>query len=53
MLTKRSIEVLLRVERMMENATRTLTSDAEPRRGAAIAGPDTVAAADERAPRGN
>ena len=31
MLTKRSIEVLLRVERMMENATRTLTE----RRGAA------------------
>jgi len=53
MLTKRSIDVLLRVERMMENATRTLTSDAEPQRGAAIAGPETVAAADERAPRGN
>jgi penicillin-binding protein 1A len=53
MLNKRSIEVLLRVERMMENATRTYTSDAEPRRGAALAGPDAVAAAADPAPRGN
>jgi hypothetical protein len=38
---------------MMENATRTYTSDAEPRRGAALAGPDAVAAAPDPAPRGN
>ena len=38
MLTKRSIEVLLRVERMMDNATRTLTTALEPQRGAAKAG---------------
>jgi len=49
MLNKRSIEVLLRVERMMENASRTATSGLEPRRGASRVLPDTVAAADNNA----
>jgi penicillin-binding protein 1A len=54
MLNKRSIEVLLRVERMMENASRTFTSGLEPRRGASIPLTDTVAAAaDNNGPRGN
>jgi penicillin-binding protein 1A len=58
MLNKRSIEVLLRVERMMENATRTLTTALDPQRGAANtapagASPNTVAAAESNAPRGN
>jgi penicillin-binding protein 1A len=51
MLNKRSIEVLLRVERMLENASRTATSGLEPRRGASLLLPDTVAAADNNAPR--
>jgi penicillin-binding protein 1A len=45
MLTKRSIDVLLRVERMMENATRALADAPATQRGAAVAVPDTVAAA--------
>ncbi len=49
MLNKRSIEVLLRVERMLENASRTATSGLEPRRGASLLLPDTVAAADNNA----
>lgn len=57
MLNKRSIEVLLRVERMLENATRTLTTALPPQRGAENASPtgaapNTVAAA-EGGPRGN
>jgi hypothetical protein len=54
MLTKRSIEVLLRVERMMENATRALAT--APRRSAARRAsprPTRSRAADEAAPRGN
>jgi penicillin-binding protein 1A len=49
MLNKRSIEVLLRVERLLENASRTATSGLEPRRGASLLLPDTVAAADNNA----
>ncbi len=45
MLTKRSIDVLLRVERMMENATRALADASAAQRGAAVAAPDTVASA--------
>jgi penicillin-binding protein 1A len=45
MLTKRSIDVLLRVERMMENATRALADAPATQRGASVAAPDTVAAA--------
>ncbi len=52
MLTKRSIEVLLRVERMMDNATRALATASAPQRGAAGTTPNTVAAADG-GPRGN
>jgi len=52
MLTKRSIEVLLRVERMMENATATLAAAPTPQPGAAVTAPNTVAAADG-GPRGN
>jgi hypothetical protein len=57
MLTKRSMDVLLRVERMMESATRALADapgvPASPaQRGAAIAAPDTVASAANGA-RGN
>jgi penicillin-binding protein 1A len=43
MLTKRSIDVLLRVERMMENATRALADAPSVQRGASVAAPDTVA----------
>jgi penicillin-binding protein 1A len=52
MLTKRSTDVLLRIERMMENATRALaTASAPPQRGAAApATPDTIAAAEEKPP---
>jgi hypothetical protein len=52
MLTKRSIEVLLRVERMMDNATRALATASGPQHGAAASTPNTVAAADSGA-RGN
>jgi penicillin-binding protein 1A len=52
MLTKRSIEVLLRVERMMETATRALATASTPQRGAAVAAPNAIAAADN-SPRGN
>ena len=45
-LTKRSIEVLLRVERMMETATRGLATASTPQRGAAVTTPNTIAAAD-------
>jgi penicillin-binding protein 1A len=45
MLTKRSIDVLLRVERMMENATRALADAPAAQRGASVAVPDTVASA--------
>jgi len=57
MLTKRSIEVLLRVERMMETATRALAiaPAADPLRGATLATPDAIASASDRqsAVRGN
>jgi penicillin-binding protein 1A len=52
MLTKRSIDVLLRVERMMENAARALADAAGPQRGAAVLTPDTFASAASGA-RGN
>jgi penicillin-binding protein 1A len=52
MLTKRSIEVLLRVERMMENATAALATASAPQRGADAAAPNAVAAADSGS-RGN
>jgi len=52
MLTKRSIEVLLRVERMMENAARALATASAPQRGAEVGAPNSVAAA-ESGPRGN
>lgn len=52
MLTKRSIEVLLRVERMMDNATRALADAAGAQRGAAVLTPDTFASAASGA-RGN
>jgi penicillin-binding protein 1A len=45
MLTKRSIDVLLRVERMMETATRSLVEASPVQRGAAVATPDAVASA--------
>ncbi len=45
MLTRRSIDVLLRVERMMENATRALAEGSPTQRGASVGTPDTVAAA--------
>jgi penicillin-binding protein 1A len=53
MLTKRSIEVLLRVERMMENATRALATASAPQRGAEVGTPNAVAAAAESGSRGN
>ena len=52
MLTKRSIDVLLRVERMMENATRALAGAPGTERGAALPLPDTLASAANGA-RGN
>ena len=54
-LSNRSIEVLLRLERMMENATRELATASAPQRGAAAGVPNAVAAADGQAdgPRGN
>jgi penicillin-binding protein 1A len=52
MLTRRSIDVLLRVERMMENATRALADAPTTERGAGLVTPDAVASAENRA-RGN
>jgi penicillin-binding protein 1A len=52
MLTRRSIDVLLRVERMMENATRALADAPTTERGASLVTPDAVASAESRA-RGN
>ena len=52
LLTKRSMEVLLRVERMMENATRALAGTPGTQQGAALRTPDAVASADNGA-RGN
>jgi penicillin-binding protein 1A len=52
MLTKRSMDVLLRVERMMENATRALATMPLPEKGAAAPSPNAVAAA-EGGSRGN
>jgi len=52
MLTKRSIDVLLRVERLMDNATRALADAPGTQRGAAISTSDTFASA-ARGARGN
>jgi penicillin-binding protein 1A len=52
LLTKRSVEVLLRVERMMDNATRALAGTPGTQQGAALRTPDAVASADNGA-RGN
>ena len=52
MLTKRSIEVLQRVEHMMESASSALATAPTSQRGAAVATPNTVAAAENGA-RGN
>jgi penicillin-binding protein 1A len=52
MLTKRSMDVLLRVERMMENATRALADAPGVQRGAAVRASEAVASADNGA-RGN
>ena len=52
MLTKRSIEVLQRVEHMMESASSALATAPTAQRGAAVATPNTVAAAENGA-RGN
>jgi penicillin-binding protein 1A len=52
MLSRRSIDVLLRVERMMENATRALADASVSQKGAALPVPDTVASAASGA-RGN
>jgi penicillin-binding protein 1A len=52
MLTKRSMDVLLRVERLMENATRALADAPDAQRGAAVRTPDSVAAT-ETGTRGN
>jgi len=45
--------VLLRVERMMENATRALATASAPQRGAEVGTPNAVAAAAESGSRGN
>jgi penicillin-binding protein 1A len=45
MLTKRATDVLLRIERMMDNAVRALPTASTPQRGAGVATPDAVAAA--------
>jgi penicillin-binding protein 1A len=53
MLTKRSLDVLLRIETMMEKANKALIASdppAMPARGAAVATPDAIAAS-ERDPR--
>jgi penicillin-binding protein 1A len=52
MLTKRSMEVLLRVERMMDNASRGLAESPTTQQGAARQTQDAVAAAESGA-RGN
>ncbi len=52
MLTKRSIDVLLRVERMMDNATRALADAPGTQRGAGLRAIDAMAAAENGA-RGN
>ncbi|MBV8835756.1 MAG: penicillin-binding protein, partial [Alphaproteobacteria bacterium] len=52
MLTKRSIEVLQRVEHMMESASSALANAPATQRGAAVVTPNTVAAAENGA-RGN
>jgi penicillin-binding protein 1A len=52
MLTKRSIEVLMRVEKMMENASSALATNPTQQRGASLASPGAVAAAETGA-RGN
>ena len=52
MLTKRSIDVLLRVERLMDNATRALAGAPDTQQGAALGAPDTLASAASGA-RGN
>ena len=53
MLTKRSLDVLLRIETMMEKATKALIASdppATPARGASVNAPDAVATATERDP---
>jgi penicillin-binding protein 1A len=50
MLTKRSLDVLLRIETMMEKATRALAVNDAPARGAAVGTPDSVATASDREP---
>ena len=52
MLTKRSMDVLLRVERMMEDASRGLAETPTTQQGAAVRSQDAVAAAESGA-RGN
>jgi len=52
MLTKRSTDVLLRVERMMENASRGLADTPATQQGAGLRSQDAVAAAENGA-RGN
>jgi len=52
MLTKRSMDVLLRVERMMENASRALVETPAAQQGAALRDQDAVASAENGA-RGN
>jgi penicillin-binding protein 1A len=52
MLTKRSMDVLLRVERMMDNASRALADAPVTQQGAALRPQDNVAAAENGA-RGN
>jgi penicillin-binding protein 1A len=52
MLSRRSIDVLLRVERMMENATRALADAPAAQKGAALPTPGAVASATSGA-RGN
>jgi penicillin-binding protein 1A len=50
MLTKRSADILLRIENMMEKATRALAASdpsAGPARGAAVTSPEAVASASE------
>jgi penicillin-binding protein 1A len=57
MLTRRSIDVLLRVERMMDNATRALADiplpNVTPGQRAGIPSPGAIAAAETSGPRGN
>ena len=57
MLTRRSIDVLLRVEKMMDNATRALADaplpNVTPGQRAGIPSPGAIAAAETSATRGN